>query len=91
MATIVAALPYNTRRQALINLALKRDPVPIRQKPVVSFVNDALSTDGPINELPTFNREISFITPSQLLFDELPTPNTAKKSTSIRSLSSISL
>ncbi len=91
MATTDAPLPYNTRRNALINLALKRDPIPIRQKPVVSFVSDSQTNDGPVNELPSFNREISFIAPSQELFDELPTTSNVKKSMSIRSLSSISL
>ena len=89
MATIVAALPYNTRRQALINLALKRDPVAVRQKPVVSFVGDS-TPEGAVNELPSFNREISFINPSQVLYDEPPTTNISRKSMSIRSLSSIS-
>jgi hypothetical protein len=89
MDTIAGSIPFQTRRQALTNLALKRDPIPVRQKPAVSFVNDPAPTDGPVNELPTVDAQISVIAPSQSLLDGLPTASSVKKSMSIRSLSNI--
>jgi hypothetical protein len=68
------------RRQALINLALKRDPIQLRAKPGVSFVNDSLprnatvndfpSSDSPVNELPSLNT-YNVISPTMIV-DELP-------------------
>ncbi len=82
---------FSSRRQALINLALKRNPILVRQKSLVSFVDTplekpsivekSLPIDGAINELPPFGTNISIISPSF---------SRTIKSTSARSISHLS-
>jgi hypothetical protein len=102
MTTNFGLTTFQARRQALINLALKRDPVPIRQKPVVSFDKDLQTkqptiaelppTNASVNELPpidTYNKFIS--SPSHEIVDELPPVSPIIIiPTSARSISSLS-
>ena len=94
---------FQNRRQALINLALKRDPTPIRPKPNVSFGNhpqpahttvDELppATDTSVNELPPMNNYISVISsPSHVTVPELSPSSPKIIPTSARSISTNSL
>jgi hypothetical protein len=91
MSSIAGPIAFQARRQALINLALKRDPLPLRQKPAVSFVDEGLSsTDGPVNELPPFDTQFNVRYPSQVVVDGLPTVSPTIKATSARTLSTVS-
>jgi len=76
---------FQARRKALINLALKKDPLPIRQKPAVSFVEDS-----PVNELPTINTHINVISTPHVTVDELPPVSPYIIPTSARSISTLS-
>jgi hypothetical protein len=101
MASSAGQAALQARRQALINLALKRDPIPLRQKSVVTFVNDpppAKSdhferlprSDSPVNELPSMNTRLSVISTPQIIIDELPPTSPIVKLTSARTLSTMS-
>ena len=101
MSSKAGGSALQARRQALINLALKRDPTPLRAKPGVSFVNDSLprnatvndfpSSDSPVNELPPLDT-YNYVIPSAMTVDELPplTSSPIIKPTSARSISTIS-
>ena len=91
---------FRSKKQNLVNIALKRDPNLPRSKPVVSFVDDlpptsdntreATTTATLVNESPPFNSNID-IAPSQLLtVDKFPPVNATIKPTSARSISSVS-
>jgi hypothetical protein len=100
MASNASAAAFQARRQALINLALKKDPVLIRQKTTVSFAantpprsatsNELPSNDAPVNELPPFDTHVNVVSPPQVIVDELPPLSPMIKSTSARSLSIMS-
>jgi hypothetical protein len=83
MTTNFGLTTFQARRKALINLALKKDPIPLRQKPVVSFDKDVPpmsattgelpSTDAPVNELPPMDTHVKFISsPSHEIIGGLP-------------------
>ena len=75
---------YQVKRQALINLALKREPAPItpRSKTVVTFVEDVpssntsiqepLSTSTPIHQHPSPRRQIITIGSAPVIISSLP-------------------
>jgi len=100
MAFSAGSAAFQARRQALINLALKRDPIPLRQKPAVSFIDDGSdghahmdelpSANGLVNELPPLGTQYSIRYPSQVIVDELPLASPTIKTTSARSLYSMS-
>lgn len=63
MASNKASAAYQARRQALINLALKRDPIPMRPRSVVTFANDSPTTNPPIPNSPPANPPMPDSTP----------------------------
>ncbi len=81
---------YLAKRQTLINLALKKDPVLLRPKTGVSFANDSPPTDRLVNELPRIDRHGSVISVSHVPVDELPSVSSIIKTTSARSISTLS-
>ncbi len=101
MAFSAGASALQNRRQALINLALKRDPIPLRQKQAVSFVDGSSiyggsslideipSHNGPVNELPKFDTFIGATTVPSMTVDDLPLASPIIKPSSARSISSI--
>jgi hypothetical protein len=90
MASNSDAIAFQPKRQALINLALKRDPIPLRPKPIVSFFDESSPTGTTINELPRADPQISVISPPQMFVNQLPPASSMIKSTNTRSISTLS-
>jgi len=82
MTSKVAPTSYQAKRQALVNLALTREPTPLRPKSVFSAVDDSPARSGiveiiplsnlPVNELPSLDRPISILPTPQMTINELP-------------------
>ncbi|CAF2489389.1 unnamed protein product [Rotaria sp. Silwood2] len=97
MTSNLTQTAFQARRQNLINLALKRDPVQSYPKPVVTFVENVPPTnvnvgelhvtDTIVNELSPVNSHISVISQPQMVVDELPSATPTIKLTSDRSIS----
>jgi len=87
-----SAAVHTTRQQALMNLALKRDPITIRQKPNVAFADESPMPPRKdiVDELPTLNAEIHIISSARITTAELPPASPIIRPTSARSLSTIS-
>ncbi len=90
MASNTGQLAFQARRQALVNLALKRDPIPLLQKPAVSFVADSPPRKNTFEEVTQTGRSVSVMSSRQVTVDELPPITPGIKSTSARSISIIS-
>ena len=84
MASKFGLSAYQAKRQALINLALKREPAPVtpRSKTVVTFVEDVPSnntsmqefpsTSTPIHPHPSSRRQIITIGSAPVILGSLP-------------------
>jgi hypothetical protein len=90
MASNSGPAAFQAGRQALINLALKRDPIPLRPKPIVSFFDESSPTGTTVNELPQGDPQISVISPPQMFVNQLPPASSMIKSTRTRSISTLS-
>ncbi len=99
MTSKVSPTTYQAKRQALVNLALTREPSPLRPKSVFSAVDDSPPRSNiveviplsnlPVNELPSLDKRISIISTPEMTINELPPASATTRPSSAGSTSFI--